>query len=630
MAVIGGKVSKGVLILDFDEKHERGIKDRFVADVDDQSVLNQLAWYRTPSGGFHAYFRTLVSHPNVGLAFNENGQKIIEVKCDGGYVLAPGIQSYGEYKHVGGTTVENLCTLTVAETEMLLAAAKSLDQRSTATDASQQDGEPSDRSHAEAIKAVPIPVEVRTQAFVEHLERSPGALQGQDASGYCYKLAVVGLWDYACPEQAVMDAMYDWGQRGDQTDQQGSHYPWRSDEIRHKVRDAVRDGKPEKYIGDRIWDKDAEAVEAIVKPLSTAAPADDRKKRRRPYTLNELRSLPTAMWHFRDLCVNGLVVMWGQSAQGKSFVALDWALSTATGQPWLGHECVNPGPALYVAAEGAAGILKRCERWLEYHQQPMPAKFHVIPEAYNLLNPLELAELLEAVKSLPEMPSLIVIDPLFRNMVGSDSDPKDMSAFIWSATKLQVVTKATVVILHHTGWNADRERGFSGLRQAADTMLSVEKSGGMEAPLTEGIVVCCRKQKDYPEFAKFGCKCKLVGHGDDASVVITERTDLSAQAQQDQQAEEDRLVYEVIRHLPTDQAAAITVDQVVEASGLKRTKCQTVLERALTAGYALRQRLGTRGSPCAYCLSKSGQELVIRQAGLSLLTGDVSAGTRSG
>ena len=46
------------------------------------------------------------------------------------------------------------------------------------------------------------------------------------------------------------------------------------------------------------------------------------------------------------------------------------------------------------------------------------------------------------------MPSLIVIDPLFRNMVGSDSDPKDMSAFIWAATKLQAATKATVVILH--------------------------------------------------------------------------------------------------------------------------------------------------------------------------------------
>ena len=90
--------------------------------------------------------------------------------------------------------------------------------------------------------------------------------------------------------------------------------------------------------------------------------------------------------------------------------------------------------------------------------------------------------------------------------------------------------------------------------------------------------------------------------------------------------EEDQLVYEVIRYLPNDQAAAITVDQVIEASGLKRTKCQTVVERALTAGYVLRQRLGTRGSPFAYCLSKSGQELVARQAGLSLLGGYVSAG----
>ena len=95
--------------------------------------MDRLAWYKTPSGGFHAYFRTSVSHPNIGLAFNEKREKIIEVKCDGGYVLAPGMQSYGEYKHVGGTTVENLCTLTVAETEMLLEAAKSLDRRGAVT-----------------------------------------------------------------------------------------------------------------------------------------------------------------------------------------------------------------------------------------------------------------------------------------------------------------------------------------------------------------------------------------------------------------------------------------------------------------------------------------------------------------
>ena len=172
-------------------------------------------------------------------------------------------------------------------------------------------------------------------------------------------------------------------------------------EIRHKVRDAVRGGQPEKYVGDRIWDKDAEAVEAMIKPPLTATPADDRKKRRRPYTLTELRALPVANWHFRNLCVNGLVVIWGRSAQGKSFVALDWALSTATGQPWLGHECVRPARPYHVAAEGAAGILKRCERWLEHHHQPMPSNFHVIPEAYNLLNPSELGELLETIKSLP-------------------------------------------------------------------------------------------------------------------------------------------------------------------------------------------------------------------------------------
>jgi len=44
---------------------------------------------------------------------------------------------------------------------------------------------------------------------------------------------------------------------------------------------------------------------------------------------------------------DGLVVLYGDPAAGKSFLALDWGLSVATGVPSLGHE-VKKGEVVYI------------------------------------------------------------------------------------------------------------------------------------------------------------------------------------------------------------------------------------------------------------------------------------------
>ena len=50
----------------------------------------------------------------------------------------------------------------------------------------------------------------------------------------------------------------------------------------------------------------------------------------------------------------------------------------------------------------------------------------------------------------------------------------------------------------------------------------------------------------------------------------------------------------------------MTVDQVVDASGLKRTKCQAVLERAVTAGYVLRATTGDPWQPLHLLSEQAG------------------------
>src|SRR5688500_5170482 len=64
---------------------------------------------------------------------------------------------------------------------------------------------------------------------------------------------------------------------------------------------------------------------------------------------------------------NEIGFLWGEPNCGKTFVALDWALSIASGKRWLGVYDVLTGPVVYMAGEGAGGLQKRIHAWMEKH-----------------------------------------------------------------------------------------------------------------------------------------------------------------------------------------------------------------------------------------------------------------------
>jgi RecA-family ATPase len=71
---------------------------------------------------------------------------------------------------------------------------------------------------------------------------------------------------------------------------------------------------------------------------------------------------------------DGLVVLYGDPAAGKSFLALDWGLSVATGVPALGHE-VKKGEVVYIYGEGIRGLRQRAEARLKEHNLPTHRAF---------------------------------------------------------------------------------------------------------------------------------------------------------------------------------------------------------------------------------------------------------------
>jgi hypothetical protein len=178
---------------------------------------------------------------------------------------------------------------------------------------------------------------------------------------------------------------------------------------------------------------------------------------------------------------------------GKSFLALDFALSVGSNHHGIADPVVH-GPVVYVAAEGAGGLSMRVEAWEKLHECEA-SNVHFLPEAVNLLESADIAELLISLRGLPFAPQLIVIDTLARCLTGGDENSsKDVGQFVAKLDTLRTAFNCAVIVVHHSTKSANAvERGSSALRGAADTMLFLSDD-------SRGIILSCEKQKDAAPF----------------------------------------------------------------------------------------------------------------------------------
>jgi hypothetical protein len=226
----------------------------------------------------------------------------------------------------------------------------------------------------------------------------------------------------------------------------------------------------------------------------------------RLYSTDELLKMPPPTWMVQDvLPANGLIGLFGPPGVGKSFGALDLALCVASGTPWHGKATI-PGFVLYVSAEGTAGLGKRVMAWLETQDQDVDGPdIAWVTEAvpiYSDSEPLEV--LFERFTEIGREPDFIILDTLARCFEGDENQQLDMGRFVAGVDRFRHECKATVLVVHHTNVNADRERGSTALRGAADTMIRLvpgfmgaEKGAKCAYRPPQGeFSVICDKQKD--------------------------------------------------------------------------------------------------------------------------------------
>lgn len=237
----------------------------------------------------------------------------------------------------------------------------------------------------------------------------------------------------------------------------------------------------------------------------------------RMYSTQEMVNLPPPTWLIEGaIPAGGLVGLYGPPGVMKSFVASDIALSVAAGGLWQGR-AVNRGFPLYVCAEGGSGMGKRVKGWLQYRKiQAKDIASAWLTEAVPVYAESDgMDRVIERIGEANIIPDLIVIDTLARCFDGDENQQEDMGRFVAGVDRLRKEYDTTVLVVHHTRLDGDRERGNTAFRGAADAMLSLSNKKGK-------LVLQCMKQKDGEEFDPIELRVREVPDCD--TVVIVNET----------------------------------------------------------------------------------------------------------
>jgi hypothetical protein len=352
-------------------------------------------------------------------------------------------------------------------------------------------------------------VELDTPAAIERamyylIEDAPEALEGEGGNAQTFKV-VARVKDFGISRDLNLEL----------TDKHWNEFsakpPWSLDELSTIVNNVYRHGR--NAVGISAPEAEFEAVEldntkqppAARRALFTTDWGDDVDFTEDTPLIQDVMSL------------GSMVVTYGDSNVGKTFVALDQCYHVASGLDWNGHK-VTQGLVFYVAAEGGKGFQKRIAAYkTRFGVKRLP--FTVVPCPIDLQS--DQADTAKLVKLIQEAEArhgvkcvLVVIDTLARAIAGGDENTTvDMSKFVAQSDRLRAATGATVNIIHHTGKDKSKgARGSSALRAATDTEIEIDTG-----------VVRVTKQRDMDAGAPmpFELLPVEIGHRSDGSAITS-------------------------------------------------------------------------------------------------------------
>src|SRR6266851_4328977 len=223
------------------------------------------------------------------------------------------------------------------------------------------------------------------------------------------------------------------------------------------------------------------------------------------YRLEELAMLTKPEWLIDGILPrNSTSFIVGSPGSFKTFLALAFGLSIATGRSWHTHP-VRVGNVLHIVGEGGSGIRRRATAWMDDQQLPTSQSYRWGCTLTPIDLMADLGDFIVGVQTaFYDGPlELLVIDTLARNHSGDENSSQAMSSLIRQADMLRLKLGCSVMFLHHL--NKDGVfRGSTVLEGALDTIINCERDG-------EQVKVTCSKQKDDEEFKPFLLQRRTVG-----------------------------------------------------------------------------------------------------------------------
>lgn len=196
----------------------------------------------------------------------------------------------------------------------------------------------------------------------------------------------------------------------------------------------------------------------------------------------------------RTLYRSSVTVLAGKFGTYKSFIAVGWAASLATGRDWMGHRVPEAVPVIYAAAEGAAGIKRRLHAWEKRNGVTIPDSLYLIPISVRINRAEDVKELEELI--VETKAAVVVFDTFHASTPGLDENDNGEVGRVYDILRgLQERHGICAVLPHHTGHGGERSRGGSSIEDDADVAFVVRLKGEDRSPENIRTLVH-RKTKD--------------------------------------------------------------------------------------------------------------------------------------
>lgn len=172
-----------------------------------------------------------------------------------------------------------------------------------------------------------------------------------------------------------------------------------------------------------------------------------------PISLNQLlgREYPAVPWLVEDILPKqGAMILAAQEGRGKTWILLDLAICVALGIPWLGRFRTEPTRVVYFDFECIESFIqKRAQKLVE--DNPLrqgDADLHfVFAQDTRFGSPVGHHQLVELIQDLK--PGLIIVDSLIRAFGGDENSSKDVSEFLGTIKKLMREHNFAVIFADH-------------------------------------------------------------------------------------------------------------------------------------------------------------------------------------